>query len=87
MKEMMGMPESMVQMRGMRGIRVEMRGIGVGMRGIRVGMRGIGVGMRGIRVGMLGMWGNKVGVPGTESGNEEKKGEIFCTGVELLNYN
>ena len=39
MKEMMGMPESMVQMRGMRGIRVDMRGIGVAMRGIRVGMR------------------------------------------------
>ena len=79
MKEMMGMPESMVQMRGMRGISVEMRGIGVGMRGI-------GVGMRGIRVRMLGMWGIRVGVPGTESGNEENKGENFLyrSGIDEL---
>ena len=87
MKEMMGMPESMVQMRGMRGIRVDMRGVGVAMRGIRVGMRGLGVGLRGIRVGMLGMWGIRVGVRGTGGGNEENKDEIFCIGVELMNYN
>ena len=38
----------MVEIMGMRGIRVRMQGIGVGMRGIMVKMLGIGVGMLGI---------------------------------------
>ena len=56
---MMEMRRSIVGMRDMQGIKVEIMGIRVGIRGMR-GFRVEMMGMQGIRMGMRGMRGIRV---------------------------